>query len=180
VQEDCHGFSLLHKAAEIAFWLAETDRLCEGREGLRLFMEPLVSQGLQETDFYDMTPSLASGSSLAHGIQALESSHWLIFGEEDTSLSYLLSFTGKGSERLLSYIQFLGPTCGLLQFSTGQPEPNLIDGGKQGIDVDTPRLVHAHAKSFKLLESLSCGLQISAREVETYQYRIPKVQMSER
>ena len=32
-------------------------------------------------------------------------------------------------------IQFLGPARGLIQFPTGQPEPDLVDGGEAGMQM---------------------------------------------
>jgi hypothetical protein len=109
------------------------DRLRESRECLRLLMEFLVSESLQDSYFYHMSPALTNGGSLSHWLEVLQGRRWLIFGEEDAGPSHLLSFAGKRREMQLAHIQFLDPACGPVQFAASQPKPDLIDCGETGM-----------------------------------------------
>src|SRR6266852_1124246 len=55
-EESLHRCSLVHKAADVALRLGQTDCLRAGREGLRLFLAHLMGQGLQELYLNHVTP----------------------------------------------------------------------------------------------------------------------------
>src|SRR5690348_1902863 len=59
-----HGGTFVYKGADVALRFAQVDRFREGRKCLRLLMESLVSESLQEADFHHMSPALTSGGSL--------------------------------------------------------------------------------------------------------------------
>jgi hypothetical protein len=156
------------------------DRLRERCECLRLLMEFLVSESLQDSYFYHMSPALTNGGSLSRWLEVLQGRRWLIFGEEDAGPSHLLSLAGKRREMQLAHIQFLDPACSPVQFAASKPKPDLIDCGKAGMMVLIGLLIHALTYLLSLLEESTCGLQICAREVHTYQYCVPPVEKQER
>src|SRR5271157_745172 len=59
-----NGSAFVHKAAEVALWLAQTHRFREDCQSLRLIFKPLMSQGLQEADFKHVPPALTSSCPL--------------------------------------------------------------------------------------------------------------------
>jgi hypothetical protein len=125
-------------------------------------MEFLVSESLQDSYFYHMSPALACSGSLSRWLEVLQGRRWLIFGEEDAGPSHLLSLASEGSERMLHEIQLLGPVGSPVQFATGQPEPNLIDCGKVGMQTQVDLLVHRLTNLLSLLEERACGVYIFA------------------
>src|SRR5689334_6113708 len=59
-----HGGTFVYEGADIALRLAQADRLREGSKCLRLLMEFLVGESLQEADFHHIFPTLTCGGSL--------------------------------------------------------------------------------------------------------------------
>jgi hypothetical protein len=80
---------------------------------------------------------------------------------------------------LFHEIQLLDPACSSVQLSTGQPEPNLINGSKTGMQMQIDLSVHRLANLLSLLERSPCVVQISAGEANTYQHGVSPVEIKE-
>jgi len=60
----------------------------------------------------------------------------------------------------------------LLQFSTGQPESDLIDQDEEGRHMPTGRLVHAFANVLNVLKGRACRIELLARETDTQEHGV--------
>jgi hypothetical protein len=59
---------------------------------------------------------------------------------------------------LLYHISLLSPTYGSIQFSTGQPQSNLVAHEGKGTDIERERLIEVHVNAFRLLEDRISGI----------------------
>src|SRR5260370_29650185 len=157
-EQSCHGDPFVNETANVALWLGQTYCLREGREGLRLFVEHLMSQSLQDPDLNHVAPALARCRSLEYGPQSLQGEGGLVLCQVNTGSCHLFSFVCKRIAMPLSHIHLFDPLGGPVHFATGQPESDLINSGEERMDMDVGRLVHAHADMFILLEGRACGI----------------------
>src|SRR5258708_21285186 len=67
-EQCCHRRSFVDEAANVPFRLSQANCLREGCQSLRLLLDHLVSQGLQEPDLNDMAPALACCGALHAGL----------------------------------------------------------------------------------------------------------------
>ena len=72
------------------------------------------------------------------------------------------------------------PNAWHVQFSAGQPEPNLVNRGKVGTQMEIQRVLHAPADVFNLLEGRARRIQFSTRETNTQQHRVSSDDTCER
>src|SRR5947208_6159526 len=93
-EQSSHEGSFVHKAANVALRLGQTNCLCEDVESLSLLLTHLVSQGLQEPHLNDMSPALACSRTLEHWLQALESKVGASLGKQDPHACHLFAFSG--------------------------------------------------------------------------------------
>src|SRR5436853_2441672 len=71
VEQSSYGGSFIHKAANVALRLGQTNCLRQDVESLSLLLTHLVSQGLQEPYLNHVTLALALDGSLEHRRESL-------------------------------------------------------------------------------------------------------------